>query len=194
MSALKPKTWGAVEGLLRRANRIGLVIRVDGGDAELWHTERDGDKPYEERAMGGRWQVDVSSIVGDAPDPDAAKVILAGSTRFTVPTWYGDAEIDGKREWATFDEAVAAARSTITRFEYPGQTPDHHYSKSCVALRTEWRDAPQDVGLGSDSELLRWTVTRSRVIVCPLGRGLTAEQVAAAEALPDSKARKAGWA
>lgn len=186
MSALKPKTWAAVEGLLRRANRIGLVIRVDGGDAELWHAERDGDKPYEERAMGGRWQVDVSSIVGDAPDPDAAKVILAGSTRFTVPSWYGDAEIDGKREWATFDEAVAAARSTITRFD--------HYSTSCVALRTEWRDAPQDVGLGSDSELLRWTVTRSRVIVCPLGRGLTAEQVAAAEALPDSKARKAGWA
>lgn len=188
MSALKPKTWAAVEGLLRRANRIaGLVIYVNEGTAELWHGERTGDKVYEEPALGPL-TVDVSSIVGDAPDPDPLKVLLAGRTRFTVPTWYGDASVDGKNEWATFEEAVDAARSTIERFDYPGQTPDHVWSTSCVALRARWSDA---AGGSTDSELLRWTVTRSRVILSPLSHGVTAKGVAAAEALYDAEE---GWA
>lgn len=195
MPAITPSTWGRVEGLLRRANRIaGLVIYVNEGTAELWFGERSGDKPYEEPALGPL-TADVSSIVGDAPDPDPAKVMVAGSVRFTVPSWYGDASIGGEGSWATFEEAVAAARSTIELFEYPGQTPDHRYSTAMVALRAEWRNAPQDgVSLGSDAELLRWRVTRSRVILEPLGHGATDAQVAAAEALDDSKARRAGWA
>lgn len=195
MSALKPKTWGRVEGLLRRANRIaGLVIYVNDGVAELWHNERSGDKPYEERGFG-RLEVDVSSIVSDAvPDPDPLKVMLEGRTRFTVPSSYGDASVDGKSEWASFEEAVAAARSTIKRTAYPTLAPREGddvedgvvvvYVNACVALRARWCEAPQgDVGGSTDSELLRWKVTRSHVILSPLGHGVPAAGIKAAEAL-----------
>lgn len=198
---VEPNTWGRLRGLLKRAaGKPGLCIYVqayktpagaEGHTADLWWDERNGDEPYVE--PGGAVSVDVSSLIDDVPDPDPVRVMLAGCVRFTVPGNYGDVEVGGAREWATFEEAVAAARSTIKRFDYPGQDPDHVYSAAAVALRSEWRWAPQDgPGLGADSELLRWTVTRSRVILHPAGHGLSHEQVAAGEALDNAGAR--GWA
>lgn len=213
-----PSVWGRVGGLLKRANRVpGLVIRVSDGEASLWFDERSGDRPYEEAGLGGPAEVggkarmkpvswDVSKIVGDGAgeDDDPARVILAGCTRFTVPGDYGDREIGGVSEWATFEEAVVAARSTVGRHAYPGLTPRDGdtvedgvvvtYSNSCVALRQAWRDAPQGVALGSDAEVVRWTVTRDRVILHPVGWGLTGADVMAAQALGERECRGHGWA
>lgn len=205
MTTFEPRVWGRVAGLLRRANRSAgeLAIFVEDGKAELRNRRFE---PYEERGFDGmqRLIVPVDSLLDEGPDTDPAKVILAGRTRFTVPGAYGDLEIDNCSAWATFEEAVRAARTTIDRFAYPTVKPGPGdivedgvkviYSTACVALRTEWRDAPHGVALGSDTEILRWHVTRERVILAPVGHNVSDEQIAAAEVLGDRERGRHGWA
>jgi hypothetical protein len=124
--------------------------------------------------------------------------------RFTVPSSYGDASIDGRTWWPTFEEAVAACRSKIERFPYPGQAPKSEfdivedgvlvtYSRGTVALRAAVNYAPFDgLSSGTDRELMRWEVTPNVVVLVPEGQGgLTMEQRHDAEAC---KAPKDGWA
>lgn len=85
-------------------------------------------------------------------------MLLTEPVRFTVPSHYADARIGDRVSWASFAEAVTAARSTIQRFEYPGQTPDHSFSRAFVALRQS--------NTMIDGELLRWEVFADRVELC----------------------------
>lgn len=97
--------------------------------------------------------------------------------RFTVPGHYGDQAVGGRAAWPDFAAAVAAARSTIKRFDYPGQTPDHTYSRAFVALRI--------TGKGRDREALRWEVYSDRIVLVPSDQGgLSDEQAAATIADP----------
>lgn len=206
MTFFEPSVWGRVAGLMKRANRAtgDLAIFVENGEAELRDIRTFA--PYEEMGLDGmaRMIVPVDSLLDGAPDPDPAKVILGGRTRFTVPGDYGDLTVDGCAAWATFDEAVRAARTTIERLPYPTLTPKEGdivedgvlvvYTNACVALRTEWRDAPQGAALGCDTEILRWLVTRDRVILAPVGRNVSNEQIAAANVLGDRERGRKRWA
>ena len=103
-----------------------------------------------------------------------------GGVRWTVPGSYGDQKIAGKWSWPTFDEAVAAARSEISRIDYPGQTPDHAFTRAFVALRAE-ADIVSDYG--TDCEIMRFEVFQDRVVLVPENQGgLSDEQAAAAKA------------
>lgn len=102
-----------------------------------------------------------------------------GAVRWTVPGSYGDQKIGGNWSWVTFDQAVAAARSEIHRFDYPGQNPDHTYSRAFVALRVEADCVGGIMGCGTDREILRFEVFRDRVALVPQGQGgLSDEQKA----------------
>lgn len=105
--------------------------------------------------------------------------------RFTVPSHYGDATIEGRCWWPTFEEAVAAARSKIERFDWGG------FSRAFVALRASYDEAPRNISTGADCELMRWEVTPTMVVLDEEGVGFTDELREAAEALP---VPEAGWA
>lgn len=106
------------------------------------------------------------------------EIVAREGVRFTVPGPYGDQKIGGRWSRPSFEEAVAAARSTIRRIEYPGQHPDHVYTRACVALRmsTDYAEIFEHSS-GTDSERLRWEVFRDRVVLVPPEQGgLTDEQ------------------
>lgn len=65
-------------------------------------------------------------------------------------------------EYATFEEAVEAARATIVRFVYFEGTPSEkvNFSRAFVALR---QAADYEGGGGIDEELVRWEVYTDRV-------------------------------
>lgn len=110
------------------------------------------------------------------------EIVASEGVRFTAPGSYGDQEIGGVRSWLDFASAVAAARSTIKRFDYPGSKPDHAFSRAFVALRVSSKYA-QVVSMtsGVDREVMRWEVFRDRVVIVPPGQGgLSAEQSSAA--------------
>ncbi len=103
-------------------------------------------------------------------------LILTGTgLRFTVPGLgaYGQ-EIDGRRHWDNFADAVKAAQSTIRRIDYPGLVPERHdYTRACIDVRVN--------ATAGDYPILRFEVFRDRVVVVPHGQGgLTDEQKAEA--------------
>ncbi len=95
-------------------------------------------------------------------------LILTGTgLRFTVPGLgaYGQ-EIDGRRHWDNFTDAVKAAQSTIRRIDYAGH---HGYTRACIDVRVN--------ATAGDYPILRFEVFRDRVVVVPHGQGgLTDEQ------------------
>lgn len=112
------------------------------------------------------------------------EVVNVEGVRFTVPGCYGDQEIGGHRSWPDFAGAVAAARSTIKRFDYPGVKPDHTFSRAFVALRVSSKYA-QVVNMtsGIDREVLRWEVFRDRVVIVPSGQGGLSNEQASVSAV-----------
>lgn len=61
---------------------------------------------------------------------------------YTVPTNYTAGEDFGEDLIA----AIIAARAIIKRFDYPGQTPDHTFSRAWVDSReiVEWADGTKE--------------------------------------------------
>lgn len=192
---LPSSSHGRVVGLLLRLHRRwpGARLRLNGPQLEVVEIDRRGAETVVAEGAGP-----LSYYVGDLLEdpqyayPDRVRVMCPDGVRFVVPGNYSpETEIDGRCSWESFEEAVAAARSTIERFTYPGSTPTANsivedgvvvtYSRACVDLRATCRYAPGGgPSLDSDSVLMRWSVTPDRVILYPAGRGLTVEQERAA--------------
>jgi hypothetical protein len=95
-------------------------------------------------------------------------------------------------EFATFEEAVAAAREKQQRIDIPQIESEPRWSRACVALRQSCRYAPIGTASGNDSEILRWEVYPDRVALVPKGQGgLSTEQ---AQEVINAKAGSKGWA
>ena len=80
---------------------------------------------------------------------------LVTGVDFAVPTAYtlGD-------RFATFHQAVQVAQSRIKRLNYPGQTPDHRYTRQFVHMRQvePIQDRGGSVESGSDGVIMSWEV------------------------------------
>lgn len=116
------------------------------------------------------------------------KVVAEQGVRYTIPGAGYEVEVDGKRKWDVFEDAIAAARTTIQTFDYRATGGGLKDSRVFVELRQYSRNAPAKYGVGTDEPLLRWEVFQDLVVLVPEGTGgLTDEQAEDAKSIRSQK-------
>lgn len=211
MAQLQPRLYGQILGMLRRLahdNGDAIVVNDDGvaclvnlvpylestgriGAARVDYTEGPTTFRYDiEPILDGNGVVHpdpvyvVNTFARDLFDTSRGQDEQEPGLRFVVAGDYTESEtIDGRDWWATFDEAVAAARST--------QVPISHnvfeVSRACVDLRMSATYAPPGTSSGIDTILARWEVFPDRVVITGTEYSLAPHQVADVMALDAPK-------